>query len=149
MSMYQLSVYDPIFLIGKRGSNEGRNKCQQGYSIQVAWRDCGGRVTFPSKFNCTKNRRLITTARRNKDPNTAALIAAQHCHRVTIADSIYVFEQSKQMVTNVVHLAIEALNKEASRDDVHHQITEAFHCNLNCMDQAVSPYWPMSLSAMY
>ena len=119
VAMYELSVHDPIFRLEK--GNPMKKSTNVNKAIQAAWRDCGGLATFPAKFNCTQNRRLITTAVRNKDPSKAALIAAQLCHSVAVADSIYAFEQSKQMGTNAVHLAMEALNEEASREDAQHQ----------------------------
>ena len=86
VSMYRLTIYEPIFRLEKGDPMKAATNVNK--AIQAAWRDCGGRVTFPSQFNCTQNRRLMTTAVRNKDPSKAALIAAQLCHSVAVADSI-------------------------------------------------------------
>ena len=80
--------------------SSGINHC-----LQSSYSRSGVQTKYPQAFSATATRRLITTECRSQDPASAALIAAQLCHSVAMADKTYAMKSRVQLSGKAVHTA--------------------------------------------
>ena len=79
-------------------------------SSQVFLTESGTAFTRSRSIN---HCRLITTECRSHDPSSTALIAAQLCHPVAVADKVYAMKGRVAFSAGAVHLAEKSISAAA------------------------------------
>lgn len=85
--------------------------------LKRGWEQSGVRAQFPQKFNATKNRSMMITICRDKDPAKAELMAAQMCHSVFMATQTYALQQRTRQSAEAVHFAAAASREAAEQQE--------------------------------
>ena len=83
--------------------------------LKQGWEQFGVPAQFPQKFNATKNRTMMVTITRDKDPAKAELMAAQMCHSVFMATQSYALQQRTRQSAEAVHFATTASREAAEQ----------------------------------
>ena len=111
LDLFAATPAHPVFCnrYGARfASSNGINSC-----LQRSYVASGATSEFPQRFTASKNRKLITTEARNKDPAMAPLIAAQLCHSLAVADRSYALQRRRQLSARAVDFAARAIDESA------------------------------------
>ena len=119
--MFRLDESSQVFLTESGTAftrSSGINHC-----LKDSYSRSGVQKKYPQAFSATATRRLITTECRSQDPSSAALIAAQLCHSVAVADKAYAMKSRLALSAGAVHLveksisaAAEAVEPSSSKD---------------------------------
>lgn len=88
--------------------SSGINHC-----LKDSYSRSGVQKIYSQAFSATATRRLITTECRSQDPSSAALIAAQLCHSVAVADKVYAMKGRVAFSAGAVHLAEKSISAAA------------------------------------